>query len=68
MTTNPFEDESAACLVLVNDLNQHSLWPACLDAPAGWRVALPASSRADCMTYVEANWTDLRPAARPRTT
>lgn len=28
MTTNPFEDPQGTFLVLVNDENQHSLWPA----------------------------------------
>ncbi len=33
MTTNPFEDENADYLVLVNDEDQHSLWPADLEVP-----------------------------------
>jgi MbtH protein len=63
MTTNPFEDENGAYLVLVNDENQHSLWPADIDVPAGWRVVLNASSRAECLGYIEAHWTDMRPAS-----
>ncbi|WP_084958021.1 MbtH family protein [Thermoactinospora rubra] len=65
-TTNPFEDDEAAYLVLVNDENQHSLWPADLEVPAGWRVALERGSRADCLAYVEANWTDMRPSSIAR--
>jgi MbtH protein len=61
--TNPFEDEDAAYLVLVNDENQHSLWPADIDVPAGWRVALSESMRQECLAYVEENWTDMRPAS-----
>lgn len=60
---NPFEDDNATYLVLVNDENQHSLWPADIDVPEGWRTALGASSRQDCLTYVEENWTDMRPAS-----
>ncbi|MGI8311725.1 MbtH family protein [Saccharopolyspora hattusasensis] len=59
--TNPFEDEDGAFLVLVNDESQHSLWPAFADVPAGWRTAFGPASRADCLGYVEQNWTDLRP-------
>jgi uncharacterized protein YbdZ (MbtH family) len=33
MTANPFDDESARFLVLVNDENQHSLWPVFADVP-----------------------------------
>ncbi|MGE2723947.1 MbtH family protein [Mycolicibacterium pulveris] len=61
MSTNPFDDDDATFVVLVNDEDQHSLWPAFADVPAGWRVVFGASSRADCMTYVEQNWTDIRP-------
>ncbi|HWG25888.1 MbtH family protein [Actinospica sp.] len=35
---NPFEDEDAEFLVLVNEENQHSLWPLQIDVPAGWTV------------------------------
>ncbi|AQZ64580.1 MbtH protein [[Actinomadura] parvosata subsp. kistnae] len=66
MTTNPFEDENGTYLVLVNDENQHSLWPAHLDVPAGWRVALEASPRATCLAHIETHWTDLRPASLTR--
>lgn len=59
--TNPFEDDDATYLVLINDEGQHSLWPAFAEIPAGWTVAHPESSRQECLDYVEANWTDLRP-------
>jgi MbtH protein len=59
--TNPFDDEQATYLVLVNDIRQHSLWPAAIDVPAGWRVAHPADTREACVTYVDTHWTDLSP-------
>ncbi|QEV20243.1 MbtH family protein [Streptomyces alboniger] len=62
MASNPFEDDGADYLVLVNDENQHALWPAGLDIPSGWTVAQEASSRADSLAYVEEHWTDMRPA------
>ena len=59
---NPFEDEEGVYLVLVNDENQHSLWPAFSAVPAGWSVAHGADTRESCLEYVSANWTDMRPA------
>ncbi|MFB7657233.1 MULTISPECIES: MbtH family protein [unclassified Streptomyces] len=59
--TNPFEDESAPFCVLVNDENQHSLWPAFREVPAGWSVVFSADNRQDCLDYVNENWTDMRP-------
>lgn len=61
MSTNPFDDDNGAFFVLVNDEDQHSLWPVCADIPAGWRVVHGEASRAACLDYVEKNWTDLRP-------
>jgi len=61
MSTNPFDDENGTFYVLVNDEEQHSLWPAFADVPAGWRIVFGAGPRADCLAYVEQNWTDLRP-------
>jgi MbtH protein len=59
--TNPFEDPDGTYLVLVNDENQHSLWPAAIDVPAGWTVVHPQDSRAACLDYIERHWTDMRP-------
>lgn len=57
------DDEDGEFLVLVNTENQHSLWPASLDVPAGWRAVFGRDTRQNCLDYVEANWTDLRPAS-----
>jgi MbtH protein len=61
VSTNPFDDENGSFYVVVNDEDQHSLWPAFAEVPAGWRVAFGAANRADCLGHVEQNWTDLRP-------
>ena len=61
MSTNPFDDEDGRFYVLVNDEDQHSLWPTFADVPEGWRVVFGEDSRAACLEYVEANWTDMRP-------
>ena len=61
MSANRFDDDNATFVVLVNDEDQHSLWPTFADTPAGWRVAFGEASRADCLQYVEENWSDIRP-------
>ncbi|MEU2896526.1 MbtH family protein [Streptomyces sp. NPDC006967] len=63
MTTNPFEDPQGSFLVLVNDENQHSLWPSFAEVPAGWRAVFGEDTREACLAYVETHWTDLRPAS-----
>ncbi|WP_320775483.1 MbtH family protein [Streptomyces sp. CRN 30] len=58
---NPFDDENASFLVLVNDENQHSLWPAFAEVPDGWKSVFGEDTRAACIDYIEKHWTDMRP-------
>jgi MbtH protein len=58
---NPFEDETAQYLVLVNDEGQHSLWPVFAAVPDGWIHSFGPESRSECLHYVERTWTDMRP-------
>ncbi|MGK5730540.1 MbtH family protein [Streptomyces sp. URMC 124] len=62
-TTNPFEDNDARYLVLVNAENQHSLWPAFAEVPDGWTAVHGEDSLQACTDYVDAHWTDMRPAS-----
>lgn len=59
--SNPFEDEQASYLALVNDEGQHSLWPEFADVPAGWTIAFGPDGRQECLDYINENWTDMRP-------
>ncbi|MCV7102228.1 MbtH family protein [Mycobacterium palustre] len=61
MSPNPFDDDAGTFVVLVNDEDQHSLWPAFVDVPAGWRVVYGEAGREACLDYVEQHWTDMRP-------
>jgi len=61
VSINPFDDEDGSFFVLVNDEEQHSLWPAFADVPAGWRVAHGEADRAACLEFIEQHWTDIRP-------
>ena len=59
MSINPFDDDNGSFFVLVNDEEQHSLWPTFADVPAGWRVVYGAADRAACLDFIEQNWTDI---------
>jgi MbtH protein/glycopeptidolipid biosynthesis protein len=61
VSINPFDDDSGRFLVLVNDEEQHSLWPVFADVPAGWRVVYGEADRSACLDYIEQNWPDIRP-------
>ncbi len=61
MSTNPFDDENGNFFVLVNDEEQHSLWPSFADVPTGWSVIHGEASRQSCLDFIDRNWTDIRP-------
>jgi uncharacterized protein YbdZ (MbtH family) len=63
---NPFDDPDGTFLVLVNDRQQHSLWPATIAVPDGWTSVAGPAGRQSCLDYVEAHWTDIRPVVRDR--
>ncbi|MER5438801.1 MbtH family protein [Streptomyces sp. NPDC002790] len=58
---NPFESPDANYVVLVNDENQHSLWPVFVDVPDGWQTVFGEAAREECLAYIEKSWTDMRP-------
>ncbi|MEU6009326.1 MbtH family protein [Streptomyces sp. NPDC047453] len=59
---NPFDDPDGAYQVLVNEEQQHSLWPRDVRVPAGWSPVFGPDTRDACVGYVESHWTDMRPA------
>jgi MbtH protein len=59
--TNPFEDDNAKYLVLINDEGQYSLWPSFIDVPRGWNTVHGADTRQSCLDYVNRQWIDMRP-------
>ncbi|MEH0971261.1 MbtH family protein [Micromonospora sp. CPCC 205546] len=48
-------------LVVTNDEDQYSIWPAYRDLPAGWHARTPASDRQACLDYIGQHWVDMRP-------
>ncbi|MFG3025008.1 MbtH family protein [Streptomyces sp. NPDC048254] len=67
---HPFDDHSARFHVLVNaekQFKQFSLRPTAIPTSEGWSVAPRDHTHAECTTYIETHWTDLRPASPIRT-
>lgn len=60
-----FDDPGHDFVVLVNDRDEHSLWPHFLEPPAGWNPTFGPAPREDCLDHVRRNWTGLTPGARP---
>ncbi len=49
-------------LVLVNAQGQYALWPVVQPVPDGWREAGPEGSEEELAGWLDAHWTDMRPA------
>ncbi|MBC9713440.1 MbtH family protein [Streptomyces sp. TRM66268-LWL] len=57
---NPF-DGDGEFLVLVNDQDQHSLWPSFAAVPEGWTAAHGPCERQQALDWITVHWTDLTP-------
>lgn len=58
MDTAPSE---AVFVVVVNHEDQYSIWPADKALPLGWQPAGRQGTRSECLEFVKAAWTDMRP-------
>ncbi|HEX8106613.1 MAG TPA: MbtH family NRPS accessory protein [Kofleriaceae bacterium] len=47
--------------VVLNHEEQYSIWPADRANPPGWRDAGKQGSKAACLEFIDAVWTDMRP-------
>ncbi|MEV5978416.1 MbtH family protein [Streptomyces sp. NPDC052114] len=47
--------------VVINHEQQHSVWPADKEPPAGWSTVGFTGTLDECLTHVDQVWTDLRP-------
>jgi len=60
------EIDDATYLVVLNDEEQYSIWPAHRDLPDGWRAEGTRGKRAECLAHIDEVWTDMRPASLRR--
>ena len=60
------DDDTQTYLVVLNDEEQYSIWPAGRDIPPGWRTDGCSGSKADCLAHIDEVWTDMRPLSLRR--
>jgi MbtH protein len=58
--------ETRVHVVVVNDEEQYSIWPAERELPAGWRRDGFTGNQDECLAYIDETWTDMRPASLRR--
>lgn len=59
-------DGSTRYRVVVNHEEQFSIWPADRENPHGWTEAGPVGRKSECLAWIEAHWTDMRPLSLRR--
>ena len=59
----PDAPETRPHVVVVNEEEQYSIWPAGRELPAGWRPDGFAGTEEECLAHIEETWTDMRPAS-----
>jgi MbtH protein len=60
------EDPFDRYAVVVNDEEQHSIWPVAKPVPAGWSREGFEGEKADCLAHIDRVWTDIRPLSLRR--
>lgn len=54
-------DENTTYNVVMNHEEQYSIWPDYKALPAGWTAVGKTGNKDDCLAYIDAVWTDMRP-------
>ncbi len=60
-SNNNDREDTATYKVVINHEDQYSIWPADRDNPRGWQDAGKVGRKTECLEYIKAVWTDLRP-------
>lgn len=47
--------------VVINHEEQYSIWWSDRENPLGWKDAGKSGTKQECLDYIEAEWTDMRP-------
>jgi MbtH protein len=55
------QEDTTICKVVVNHEEQYSIWPADRENPRGWQDVGKSGTKAECLAYIKAVWTDMRP-------
>jgi MbtH protein len=55
------DEDNRVYIVLINAEEQYSLWWKGKSIPPGWQFTGKEGSKAECVSYVDSVWTDMRP-------
>ncbi len=55
------ERDDLAYIVVTNDEDQFSIWPAYREVPRGWQVRSCSVNKQTCLDYIRTHWKDMNP-------
>lgn len=61
MSPRDEDEDTRTYTVVINDEEQYSIWLADREIPSGWRTVGRTGPKAECLSYIESVWTDMRP-------
>ena len=53
-------------VVVINDEEQYSIWPADRENALGWSDTGKSGTKQECLDYINEVWTDMRPLSLRR--
>lgn len=59
-------DTADEYLVVINEEEQYSIWPAASSVPRGWHIEGTRGSKRACLAHIDVVWTDMRPLSLRR--
>lgn len=59
--SDSFDSEPGEFVVVMNDEEQYSIWPADRELPRGWSSVGVRGPKDECLAHIETVWTDMRP-------
>lgn len=60
------EQDKTIYKVVMNHEEQYSIWPAAKKIPNGWQAEGKEGYKEECLSYIGAIWTDMRPLSLRR--
>jgi MbtH protein len=60
------DEDKTVYTVVINHEEQYSIWPTYRELPLGWTAVGKEGPKAECLAYIETQWTDMRPLSLRR--
>jgi MbtH protein len=60
------DEDGTIYAVVVNGEEQFSIWPSHKPTPRGWKLVGKEGPKAECLSYIDETWTDMRPLSLRR--